>query len=71
VQFVPEIMPRERADLGRHIRGIAHPAGVHARDQAFFKFCAHFGGDDEALGADAALAGIDEPGGGADLSGKL
>src|SRR5207247_6314905 len=49
-------------DLGRAVERVAHAAGAQLADEALEERVGHGLDDDEALGGDAALAAVDEPG---------
>ncbi len=61
----------EGADLGAFLHGVAYADGFHLGDEAGFEGVVDLVGDDEALGGDAGLAGVDEAGADGGFDGEI
>ena len=59
VEIAEQVFPGHGADVGRAVHGVAHLELLHPPDQLLLEAVGHGLVDDEALGRDAALAGVD------------
>ena len=71
MQRLPQVGAGQRSYIGRLVEGIAERLFAHERDDQVLELASEGIDDEEALGGDAALSGVDESAGDAGFRGEF